>query len=103
MNLSKIVIIVALTCFVQNAQARKHFCAVPAKAACVQEECVTEKRCALKPRTRRAQCPPPEYGLDCDSCCYQAYTTPSFYGNAFRPFYGDGYFGRRPGNFNFAW
>lgn len=103
MNIVKIMFTVLLLFGVCNTQARrKQACAGP-KLNCAEQQVCKPKKCGLAPRTRRSNCPPPEYGLDCDSCCYQAYTTPSYYGNAFRPFYGDGYFGRRQGNYNFAW
>ncbi|MGE0010292.1 MAG: hypothetical protein AB7F19_07215 [Candidatus Babeliales bacterium] len=103
MKVIKTVLIAVLLFGACTGQARKkHMCA-QAKSACAQISDDTPKRCALKPRTRRNNCPPPEYGLDCDSCCYQSYRTPGYFPNAFRPYYGDGYFGRRPGNFNFAW
>jgi hypothetical protein len=103
MNIVKTMLVVLLFFAAGNTQARRKQACAQTPQNCAEQQVCKPKKCGLAPRTRRSNCPPPEYGLDCDSCCYQAYTTPSYYGNAFRPFYGDGYFGRRQGNYNFAW
>lgn len=102
MNILKVVITLTLLLEAYELYGKKRACAQTKPACAIEESCSEPKYVALRPRTRRNQCPPPEYGLNCDSCCYQAYTTPSYYGNAFRPYSGDGYFGRRPGNYNFS-
>ncbi len=99
MNKSKlmVLVLVVLVTYVTRSEAKQ----AQSKKVCEAQKICAPKKCAVKPRTRR-QCPKPEYGLDCESCCYQSYKTPSYYGYAFRPYYGDGYFGRHQGNYNFT-